>query len=168
MRLEPVYAAAGGPAEYSGRGGNRVFIAPERQQIIGLVEQSTEGRPGQDKLLRGLQDIDQRTGYIRTPNSLGWDLKYAHENQLPDGGRQIVIATDKPVGFLAARNQARRMDYAFSLIEMRFPAGSHEGEGKLLGQTSISVKDGRLQLEIYGQEPTRLTTITQQKAKGKD
>jgi hypothetical protein len=48
---------------------------------------------------------------------------------------------------------------------MRFPAGGGDGEGKLLGQTAISVKDGRLQLEIYGQEPTNLTTIKQEKKK---
>jgi hypothetical protein len=133
----------------------------ERASLIALVEAATDRPHGQDKLLRALQDIKPRVGYIRTPNSLGWDLKYAHENRLPDGGRQIVIATDKPVSFLGARSGARTLDYPFTLVEMRFPAGGDKGEGKLLSQTSISVKDGKLQLEIYGQEPTRLTSITQ-------
>ncbi len=135
----------------------------ERQALIALVQTAKVGRQGQDKLLKGLQDIEPRTGFIRTSRSLGWDLKYAHQNRLPDGSRQIVIATDKPVTFVGVAAQARTLDYPFTLIEMRFPAGSDKGEGKALVQTSISVKDGQLQLEIYGQEPTRLTTITERK-----
>lgn len=139
----------------------------ERKALVGILQATTDKSSSQQKLLNALQDIKPRVGYVRTPNSLGWDLKYAHENQLPDGSRQVVIATDKPVSFLAAATQARTMDYAFSLIEMRFPAGSNKGEGKLLGQSSISVKDGKLEIELYGQQPTRLTTITEKNPKGK-
>jgi hypothetical protein len=98
---------------------------------------------------------------------MGWDLKYAYESTAADGSRQIVIATDKPVSFLAAARGARTMDYAFTVVEMRFPAGSNKGEGKLLAQTSLAVKNGKLELEIYGQEPTRLTTITEKNPKEK-
>jgi hypothetical protein len=139
----------------------------ERQALLALVSATTDKPQDQDKLLKALQDVKPRVGFIRTPNSMGWDLKYAYESQLPDGSRQIVIATDKPVSFLAAASQARTMDYAFSLIEMRFPAGSNKGEGKLLGQSSIAVKNGKLEVELYGQQPTRLTTITEQKDKAK-
>jgi hypothetical protein len=139
----------------------------ERQALLALVNATTDKPQDQDKLLKALQDVKPRVGFIRTPNSMGWDLKYAYESQLPDGSRQIVIATDKPVSFLAAASQARTMDYAFSLIEMRFPAGSNKGEGKLLGQSSIAVKNGKLEVELYGQQPTRLTTITEQKDKAK-
>jgi hypothetical protein len=139
----------------------------ERQALLALVNTTTDKPQDQDKLLKALQDVKPRVGFIRTPNSMGWDLKYAYESQLPDGSRQIVIATDKPVSFLAAASQARTMDYAFSLIEMRFPAGSNKGEGKLLGQSSIAVKNGKLEVELYGQQPTRLTTITEQKDKAK-
>jgi len=54
-----------------------------------------------------------------------------------------------------------------SLIEMQFPDGQSKGEGKLLGQTSISVKNGRLELELFGVEPTRLTQITEKNPKVK-
>ena len=139
----------------------------ERQLLVGMVQTTTDKPSDQEKLLKALQDIKPRVGFIRTPNSMGWDLKYAYENQLPDGSRQIVIATDKPVSFLAAASQARTMDYAFSLIEMRFPKDSDKGEGKLLGQSSIAVKNGKLEIELYGQQPTRLTTITEKNPKVK-
>lgn len=137
----------------------------ERQALLALVSQSTDRN--QDKLVTALQDVKPRVGFIRTPNSMGWDLKYAWESKLPDGKRQIVIATDKPVSFLAAARGSRTLDYMFSLIEMQFPDGESKGEGKLLGQTSISVKNGRLELEIYGQEPTRLTQCTEKNPKVK-
>jgi hypothetical protein len=139
----------------------------ERETLVEFVKTAKVGEPGQSKLLEALQKIKPRCGFIRTPNSMGWDIKYARENKLADGTRQIVIATDKPVSFLAAASQARTMDYPFSLVEMRFPPGTNKGEGKLLAQTSISVQNGKLELEIYGQEPTRLTTITEQKPKKK-
>lgn len=137
----------------------------ERKGLIALVQTATDRPHGQDTLLKGLQDVKPRVGFIRTSNSIGWDLKYAYLTKLPDGGKQIVIATDKPVSFLAVRNQTRTLDYPFSLVAMRFAAGSDTGEGKLLAQTSISVKNGQLELEVYGQEPTRLTEIKQEKPK---
>ena len=137
----------------------------ERQALLNLVGQTTDRN--QDKLVKALQDIKPRVGFIRTPNSMGWDLKYAWEAKTADGKRQIVIATDKPVSFLAAAAGTRTLDYMFSLIEMQFPDGQSKGEGKLLGQTSISVKNGRLELELYGNEPTRLTQITEKNPKVK-
>lgn len=137
----------------------------ERAALLDAVAGTTEARSSQDKLVRRLQDIEPRNGFIRGSRTVGWDLKYARENLLPDGTRQIVIVTDKPVTFWAAASSARTMDYPFTMIEMRFPPGSDKGEGKLLNQTSISTKNGRLELEIFGQEPTRLTQITQEKTK---
>jgi hypothetical protein len=139
----------------------------ERNALVGLLANTTIREQDQEKLVKALQDIKERAGYLNTPNSMGWDIKYAYQTQLADGSRQVVVVTDKPVSFFAASRNTRTMDYAFTLIEMRFPKGSDKGEGKLLGQTSLSVKDGKLQIEIYGQEPTRLTQITEKNPKVK-
>lgn len=139
----------------------------ERTALVGLLANTTLREQDQEKLVKALQDIKERAGFLNTPNSMGWDIKYAYQNQLPDGGRQVVVVTDKPVSFFAASRNTRTMEYAFTLIEMRFPKGSDKGEGKLLGQTSLSVKDGKLQIEIYGQEPTRLTQVTEKNPKVK-
>jgi hypothetical protein len=138
----------------------------ERTKLLELVETAKYGEGGQRKLLSALQKIKPRTGFIRTPNSLGWDLRYAVENKMDDGTRQIVIVTDKPVSFGAAASDSRAMDYPFTLIEMRMKPGE-KGEGKMLAATSILVKNGRLELENYGQEPVRLTEITEQEKKKK-
>jgi hypothetical protein len=138
----------------------------ERKGLLDVLAGASIKAGGQDKLLEALQKIKPRAGFIRTPNSLGWDIKYARENLLSDGTRQIVIATDKPVGFLAASRGSRVLDYPFTFVEMRMkPDG--KGEGRLLAATAIAVKDRRIELENYGQEPVRLTTITQDKKKEK-
>jgi hypothetical protein len=136
----------------------------ERQSLIGLVETAKEGERGQRKLLNALQHVNPRVGYIRTPNSIGWDLRYAVEFTQPDGTRQIVVATDKPVSFGAAASGSDVMDYPFTLIEMRMKPND-KGEGKMLAATALTVKNGRLELENYGQEPVRLTSITEAKRK---
>ena len=138
----------------------------ERQSILDVLGGASFKEGGQTKLLDALQKVKPRNGYIRTPNSLGWDLKYARENQLPDGTRQVVIATDKPVSFLAAASGSDVMDYPFSFVEMRMKPND-KGEGRLLVASAIDIKDGKIQLENYGQEPVRLTTITQEVPKKK-
>jgi hypothetical protein len=138
----------------------------ERNPIVALVQKTTDREADQRKLLKALQDIKVRAGFLSTPNSIGWDIKYAYESKLPDGSRQIVIATDKPVSFgMAASGQM--YDAAFSLIEIQFPKGSSKGVGKALAQAGISTKNGRLELETYVNEPARLTEVTEEKPKVK-
>src|SRR5579862_5778719 len=53
---------------------------------------------GEKELLKDLQKM-KSVGTIRTPDSLGYTLRYAFQAPDPDGGRTIVIATDRPIGF---------------------------------------------------------------------
>lgn len=133
----------------------------ERESLVALVSQSTDKRGGQDKLLKALGKITPRVGFIRTPNSLGWDLRYAYDFMQPDGTRKIVIATDKPVSFGAAVAGAESLDYPFTLIEMRMGANS-KGEGRMLARSAISTKDGKIELENYGNEPIKMSEITEE------
>jgi len=142
----------------------RWTTAAERTALLALAAVAKEGEGGQRKLLDALQKIEPRTGFIRTPNSIGWDLRYAVENKMDDGTRQIVIATDKPVSFGAAAGGSEVLDYPFTLIEMRMKP-NEKGEGKMLAAASILTKNGRLELENYGQEPVRLTSITEEEKK---
>ena len=144
----------------------RWTVDAERQSLLDVLAGAKWGEEGQGKLLKALQKIEPRVGFIRTPNSLGWDLKYARENTMDDGTRQIVIATDKRVSMGAAMGGGRAMDYPFTFIEMRMKP-NEKGEGRMLAASSIIVKDGKVQLENYGQEPVRLTQITQKQAKPK-
>jgi len=126
----------------------------ERQQLVAAFTEK-----GSDALLRELQRL-KKVGFIRLPNTLGYDLHFARKHPGDDGGQQIIIATDRRIGFWEARDQPRTMDYPFTLIDIRLkPSG--EGEGKMSVATKISFnkKKNALELENYSSEPVRLTTV---------
>jgi len=128
----------------------------------GLIAAFVEG--GQDKLLPALQKIRPRVGFIRTPNSIGYDLQYAWRFVNSDGTSRIVIATDRRINYWEARNQPRTIDYPFTIIEMRLDTKG-EGEGRLAAGTKISKsRDGKtIELENYGISPIALNNIKLQK-----
>ena len=114
---------------------------------------------GPEKLLDTLQKMP-RVGSIRTPNSIGYDLHYARKNPLDEGGDQIVLATDRYIGFWEAANRPRTVDYPFTLIEMRVGKDG-EGEGKMSLFTKITYdkKKNQIVLEDYGSQPVLLTQV---------
>ena len=133
----------------------RLSSDQERATLIAAFEEK-----GQDGLLKALQKVKPRVGYIRTPNSLGYDLQYAFRFVNADGSSRIVISTDRWIGYWEARNQARTMDYPFTFIEMRLDKDG-SGEGRMAVGTKISrSKDGKtVELENYGISPVALKNI---------
>lgn len=86
-------------------------------------------------------------------------MRYARQSPLEDGGRRIVLGTDRPIGFQEARNQPRTMDYPFTVVEMQLDK-SDKGVGKILAGTKIFIdKNNNLVLENYGQQPIRFNEI---------
>jgi len=115
---------------------------------------------GDDKLLSALQKIKPRCGFARTSTSLGWDIYFARETELPGGGRKIVLVSDRPVGMWEARNSGRSMDYQFSLAEIRIgPDGKGEGKAIPRAQVTFNKEKNTLEIENYDREPVRLNEI---------
>jgi len=133
---------------------DRWSSAADRDRLLTVLRDK-----GPDKLLDALQD-NAKVGYIRLPNTLAWDLRYAFEAALPEGGRRVVLATDRPIGMQEARNQPRTIDYPFTMIEIRFDK-SGVGVGKMSVYSKITLsKDKRtIELENYDIEPVRLTEV---------
>lgn len=126
----------------------------QRDQLFNaLVEK------GPEKLLDALQKLP-RVGYIRTPNSIGYDLHFARKNPLDEGGEQIVIATDRYISFWEARNRPRTIDYPFTVVEMRINRDG-VGEGKMSLATKITFDKNKklLELENYGTQPVLLQNV---------
>ena len=131
----------------------------EREPLLSILVEEKDKHRANQALLKALQKMP-KAGYIRTPDTLAWDLRYARQNPMEDGGRQIVVATDRPVGFWEARNQPRTMDYPFTVLEMRLNK-EDKGEGKMLAGTQLYIdkKTKNLVLENYAQQPVRLNEI---------
>ena len=114
---------------------------------------------GQDGMLKELLKRP-RLGYIRLPNTLGHDIHYAVQQPLPEGGRRVVVVTDRPIGMGEARNNSGSMDYPFTMVEFRFkPDGV--GEGRMsTGTQVVKSKDGtHLELETWQNTPVRFTEV---------
>jgi hypothetical protein len=114
---------------------------------------------GSDALLEALRDAP-RVGYFRTPNSIGYDLHFARALPGDDGGRRIILATDRPIAFWEARNQPRSIDYPFTVVELRLNADG-EGEGKMSIAAKISGNKALnlIELEDYASQPVRLLGV---------
>jgi hypothetical protein len=112
---------------------------------------------GPDDLLRELQKT-RPVGTIKTPDTLAYDLHYAHQTPGEDGGRRIVIATDRPIGFWEAANQPRTITYPFTVIQMQIGRDGM-GSGTLSYATKITGHDNVIELENYSTSPVMLTKI---------
>lgn len=112
---------------------------------------------GPDSLLDSLQDL-KSVGTIRTPDSLAYDLRYAHQEPGEDGGRRIVLGTDRPVSFWEARNQPRTVDYPFTVIQMNIDRNG-EGSGTLSYFTKIIARGNTIELENFASAPIMLNDI---------
>ena len=112
---------------------------------------------GETALLRALQN-ERPVGSIRTPGSLAYDLRYARELPGEEGGRRLILATDRPIGFSEARNNPRTLDYPFTLIELRLDREGR-GEGRLSLATKLTLNDNVLVIENYADQPVMLKDV---------
>jgi hypothetical protein len=112
---------------------------------------------GAPALLKALQK-QPPIGSINAPGSLAYDLRYARELPGVDGGRRIILATDRPIGFAEAQNSSRTLDYPFTLIELRFDKAG-KGEGKISIAAKLTLNDNVLVIEDYATQPVMLTDV---------
>lgn len=126
----------------------------ERDRLLAVLKEQ-----GPEKLLDTLQSLP-RVGYFRTPNSIGYDIKFARKHPGEDGGEVINLATDRFIGFFEAANRPRTIDYPFTVIEIRMGAEG-KGEGKMSIATKITYdqKNNTITLEDYKSQPVMLNNV---------
>jgi len=131
----------------------------ELNSLMAIVKEQQDVRRMNDALLKVLQGMP-RVGRIRESTTVGWDLRFARQAKLDEGGRQILIATDRPIPHWEARDQPRSFDYRFTVLDIRLDK-DNRGEGKMLADTRLVVdrKTNNLALEHYDIQPVRLNQI---------
>jgi hypothetical protein len=131
---------------------DRWSTAEERRRLVSAFSEN-----GPDGFLKELQKI-KPLGRISTPDSIGYDLKYAHQIPLPTGGRRILIATDRPLSYWEAANRPRSADYPYTVVEMRLDANG-KGQGKMTLVTKVNAFGDTIELENYDLAPVQLSEI---------
>ena len=149
-----------------GGGGTTVTIGiyrwssdAERAALINILK--TEGNA---ELVADMSQLPQ-VGYIYTQGTLAYALFYSRENTLPDGSKQIVLATNRPISFAGSISPGAQQKYDLGVVEMRLPKSGGDGEGKIIaqGMASIDDKTGKIEVNNYSGQPTRLLQIKEQR-----
>jgi hypothetical protein len=144
-----------GPVEISV---TRWSTAAERTTL-----QQTLFKKGQDALLDALRDM-RSVGRIYTPGSIGYDLRFAVQRSLPEGGRELIFATDRPMSFWELTNRPRSSQYPFTWVQFRLgPDGKGEGKIAVAARITGEEADALIEVEDFAIQPVRLQKIRSRK-----
>ena len=89
-------------------------------------------------------------------------IRWARETKTPDGGRTIVVVTDKPVFFVGggAADAKPRAGYDVGLIQMTVD-GVGFGSGTMAGAARVRPGgEAGVQIDDYADEPIKLVTVS--------
>ena len=114
---------------------------------------------GPDGLLEAFQKAPG-IGRLAAPGSIGYEIRFAHQFKGEDGGRRIVIATDRLMSFLEARNRPRTVDYPFTVVQLHMDGeGKGEGRASIYAKVDIDKRNNTLILEDFGSQPIILMNV---------
>lgn len=136
---------------------NRWSTDADRDKLLQILKTK-----GQDALLDALQKMPV-VGYINTPGSLRYDLRFARQIPESEGGRRIVLGTDRYINTWEAMNRPRTVDYPFTVVELQVDRNGH-GKGWASLYTKITATDGgNIELENFTNEPVMLNDVKAEK-----
>jgi hypothetical protein len=137
---------------------NRWSSQAEREKVLTAVKEK-----GPKGLLDVVRDLP-RAGTLRTAQTVGYELRFAIQDPLPDGGRRILIATDRPISFAEATSRPPTVDYPFTVIDMQLK-GDGTGSGTMSLAARIIPAGKNIVVENFDTQPIRLNRIESRKLK---
>ena len=151
---------------YSGAGGTAQLIMTVNQWATQEERDAffvTLKEKGAEALLQQLRRA-KRVGSLRTAQTVGWDIRLALEEPGKDGGRRVMLLTDRPIGFSEATNRPITIDYPFTVIDMQIPAKGF-GQGTLAIAAKIIPAGKTVIVENFDTQPVQLNRIETRKLK---
>ena len=100
---------------------------------------------------------------------MGYQMRYAFQFNI-DGKRQIVMATDRPIGMGEVMRDTDSQRDSISLVTLELDPSTNEGTGEMVfgAEFKVDQKTGQLDIETMSMNPTKLTNVKPQKVKHKD
>jgi hypothetical protein len=112
---------------------------------------------GQEAFLREIQD-EKSVGWIATPTSLRYDFYYSTFTPTEDGGRRVILITDRPMQIWERLGGSPTRDYPFTVIELRLDKDGN-GRGTLAQMVQLRLSGDILGVENWATGPMRLNDI---------
>lgn len=135
---------------------NRWTPPAERDRLFALLREK-----GSKAFFEAVSDL-KRAGSIRTPQSVGYELRLAIDEPGPDGGRRVLIATDRPISFAEATVRPPSIDYPLTVIELNLgPDG--KGQGSMSVAARLIPAGKNIVIENYDTQPVRLNRVESRK-----
>ena len=132
----------------------RYSTEDERNRFLAVLTER-----GPDALLQAFQKAPS-IGRLGAPGHIGYEIRYAAELPGEDGGRRIVIATDRRMSFLEAANRPRTVDYPFTVVQMNLDkAGKGEGRASIYAKIEVDKEHNAIVLEDFGIQPVTLMNV---------
>jgi len=135
---------------------NRWSTQAERDALFTTLKEK-----GPEAMLNQLQKA-RRVGSLRTPNSIGYDIRLALEESGKDGGRRVLLVTDRPVGFAEATSRPPSIDYPFTVVDIQMPPTGH-GQGTMSIAAKIIPAGRTVIIENYDTQPVQLNRVESRK-----
>lgn len=128
----------------------------ERDEILGVIKSATAGDREVAKALRG----QEKAGYAFMSGRQGYALRYAREFKTEDGGRKIILATDRPVTFQEAYQDTMAGDFDVSVVILTLDANG-KGDGILSYGTELKWDDktDMISPTNVSSQPIKLTNV---------
>lgn len=145
------------------RGQVRVEVRVDRwstdEERAVLAEALKEQAGGQRDVANTLFSKDP-VGTIRERTSLAYDLRYSRSIPTEEGGRQIILATDRRIAFAEAWRASRTLDYNVSLIILNVDErGRGEGQIMLGAELNWNAAKNQVEIEHFASQPIRLNNV---------
>jgi hypothetical protein len=131
---------------------NRWTTDADEERLLGILRDK-----GQDKFLEALLD-GKAVGSISTPTSLKYDFFYARQAPTPEGGRRIMLISDRPMTVSERASSAQSREYPFTLIELKLDKDGR-GEGTLAQRVQLRLLGNIFGIENLATAPMRLNDV---------
>ena len=130
------------------------FSTPDDQKALlaAFNEKKNEG------LVNALSKMHNK-GRMSITGTLGYDVAYIRQWNLPDGSIKYRLVTNRPITFGEAWSDSRSMDYSLSGVEIIMYPDKKKNSGTLLPAVQLKLnKENQLELETL-QNPWKLVNI---------
>ena len=124
----------------------------DEERLLGVLRDK-----GQGAFLDALLD-GKAVGSISTPTSLKYDFFYARQSTTKDGGRRIMLISDRPMTVSERVSAAQSRDYPFTVIDLQIPSEG-KGEGTLAQMVQLRLLGNILGIENLATGPMRLSDV---------